>query len=462
MVYVHPSDDILVECFYWDMIHHEFKLYSPQSHFNPSSDPGIFRIDTGLFGRASTAIYIISSEEGLGLVDSSGTPWAKPVLDAIEQILKRSIADVRYLFVTHAHLDHCGGVGWLYNEIKAVQETEGIPIVKVVCHEAAAPHIIDPSNLIKSATKVYGKPLMEIMHGTVYPVDGKDVIPVGKDIKTIGDIQVINTPGHSFHHSAFLHVPSRMIFVGDLIGTNKENISIPFSFGHALADGMKFWPSLIVTSPTQFNAKFWLSTLDVILPKDGILEGVEIQGLIPTHWEPVIFISERLVDARRKKVDEEKEEESSGSVDLSPSEREEIQLIRTKQINFCRDLFIRQVSSFGSCIKDLVVLSPFAKSSSHKVARKITQDIFSDMCGEDISKRFLEVADGTVGIGASGLLYRAYRQRQRLSPLKKLARGGYFVFVKHWIFWLLFAIIVGILIGMNFEQDIQTPNYLQK
>src|SRR3954447_5292660 len=58
-----------------------------------------------------------------------------------------SMPDVRQILLTHIHLDHAGAVGTLVHENPGIQ---------VFGHERGARHLIDPSKLLSSATRLYG------------------------------------------------------------------------------------------------------------------------------------------------------------------------------------------------------------------------------------------------------------------------------------------------------------------
>ena len=62
--------------------------------------------------------------------------------------------------LTHIHLDHAGATGTLL---------EANPDIEVLVHERGARHLVDPSKLIASATRIYGED-MERLWGTVLPV----------------------------------------------------------------------------------------------------------------------------------------------------------------------------------------------------------------------------------------------------------------------------------------------------
>ena len=86
-----------------------------------------------------------------------------------ENILESGIeiSDVRTVLITHIHLDHAGATGTLLKENSDI-------IVYV--HERGAPHLIDPSKLLASATRLYGDE-MDSLWGPFLPVPEKRPSP---------------------------------------------------------------------------------------------------------------------------------------------------------------------------------------------------------------------------------------------------------------------------------------------
>jgi len=113
-------------------------------------------------------------------------------------------------------------------------------------HELGAHHIIDPSRLIASATRLYGAE-MERLWGEIVPV-AEDNVRILEGGETIGQFAVAYTPGHASHHVAYLHQPTGRAFVGDVCG-----VRIP--------------PSDFVLPPTpppDIDLDAWRESLDAI------------------------------------------------------------------------------------------------------------------------------------------------------------------------------------------------------
>jgi glyoxylase-like metal-dependent hydrolase (beta-lactamase superfamily II) len=121
------------------------------------------------------------------------------------------LSDVRALLLTHIHLDHAGATGVLVREH---------PHLQVYVHEKGAPHLIDPSKLLASASRLYGDQ-MERLWGDVLPVPASAVTVLrgGERIRAGGrELDVAYTPGHASHHVSYFSADAGVAFVGDTAG----------------------------------------------------------------------------------------------------------------------------------------------------------------------------------------------------------------------------------------------------
>ncbi len=115
----------------------------------------------------------------------------------------------RVLLLTHIHLDHAGATGSL---------VQRWPDLEVYVHERGAPHLIDPSRLVESATRLYGDD-MDRLWGEMEPVPERNLtVLAGGERLLGGEWEVAYTPGHASHHVSFLH--DGTAFVGDVGGVN--------------------------------------------------------------------------------------------------------------------------------------------------------------------------------------------------------------------------------------------------
>jgi glyoxylase-like metal-dependent hydrolase (beta-lactamase superfamily II) len=175
----------------------------------------------------------------------------------------------RGLLLTHIHLDHAGASGTLARRF---------PELTVYVHEVGAPHLIDPSKLLKSAARLYGDD-MERLWGDVEPVP-EERLRVLSGGEAIDGFRVEYTPGHASHHVCYLHEASGEAFTGDVAG-----VRIP--------------PSEYVVAPTpppDVDVERWFESIEVVA-------GWQPTALCLTHagrFEDVEEHLERIREALRR------------------------------------------------------------------------------------------------------------------------------------------------------------------
>ena len=113
----------------------------------------------------------------------------------------------RAVLLTHVHLDHAGATGSL---------VERWPDLDVYVHQRGARHMISPSRLINSASRLYGDD-MDRLWGEMVPVPERNIIGLAGGERLLGgSFEVAYTPGHAKHHVSFLH--DQTAFAGDIGG----------------------------------------------------------------------------------------------------------------------------------------------------------------------------------------------------------------------------------------------------
>jgi glyoxylase-like metal-dependent hydrolase (beta-lactamase superfamily II) len=145
------------------------------------------------------------------LIDPGPTSCLDTVLAALDQRRPRA------LLLTHIHLDHAGASGSL---------VERWPDLQVYVHELGAPHLIDPSRLVRSASRLYGED-MDRLWGEMAPVPEANIhVLSGGERLLSGRFEVLYTPGHASHHVSYLH--DGVAFVGDVGGVRiGSGLAIP-------------------------------------------------------------------------------------------------------------------------------------------------------------------------------------------------------------------------------------------
>jgi glyoxylase-like metal-dependent hydrolase (beta-lactamase superfamily II) len=163
------------------------------------------------------------------IIDPGPESSHQTLLEALDEPPKR-------ILLTHIHLDHAGATGALVRRW---------PEVEVWVHERGAPHLIDPSKLVASATRLYGDD-MQRLWGEIVPVP-EDNVRVLEHSETIGPWHVEYTPGHASHHVSYLHEPSGTAFVGDVGGVR--------------VDG---GPVIPPTPPPDIDVELWHESLETV------------------------------------------------------------------------------------------------------------------------------------------------------------------------------------------------------
>jgi glyoxylase-like metal-dependent hydrolase (beta-lactamase superfamily II) len=166
----------------------------------------------------------------------------------------------RGLLLTHIHLDHAGASGLLCRRF---------PELTVYVHERGAPHLIDPSKLLASASRLYGDE-MEALWGEVAPLP-EERVHVLTGGETVEGFRVAYTPGHASHHVCYLHEDSGDAYVGDMAG-----VRIP-PFEHTLAP----------TPPPDIDVEQWLDSLHTVASWSP-------QSLCLTHFGQITDVAEQL------------------------------------------------------------------------------------------------------------------------------------------------------------------------
>ena len=202
------------------------------------------------------ATCLLETADGLAIVDPGPANTLERLRDAI-QGLGATLEDVRILLLTHIHLDHAGATGWL---------TESHPRIRVYVHERGAPHLVDPSRLLKSATMIYGDRMQELW-GEVKPVPADRITPLqGGEKLRFGNrtVAAAYTPGHAWHHLAWYDERSGIAFTGDVIGEHVPPSEAPIP----------------VTPPPDIDVELMIDS------GERVLEWKPTR-LFPTHFGPI-------------------------------------------------------------------------------------------------------------------------------------------------------------------------------
>jgi glyoxylase-like metal-dependent hydrolase (beta-lactamase superfamily II) len=168
-------------------------------------------LDTEHLGRpVIIAAIALETREGIALFDTGPESTFELISAAMRQA-GFSPNDVRQVFLSHIHLDHAGAA-WHFAEVGAT----------IHVHPRGAKHLLDPSRLMESATRIFGDE-MDRLWGKMRPIP-EDKLRVTEDngVIRVGQFEVrtMATPGHASHHNAY-HWDDNL-FGGDVAGVRLD------------------------------------------------------------------------------------------------------------------------------------------------------------------------------------------------------------------------------------------------
>lgn len=243
-------------------------------------------LDTRQLGRSGiVAATALETNDGIALFDTG----PESTFDNVVVDLRKAgfqPEDIRHVFLSHIHFDHAGAA-WRFAQSGAT----------IYVHPRGAPHLVDPTKLIDSATRIFGDD-MQRLWGRIAPVAARQV-KILQDMETVRvspfEIRAIATPGHASHHHVY-HWDDN-VFGGDIAGVRIGN-----------------GPPIPPFVPPELHVESWLESIDKIralkpanlyLPHFG-----KVEGSLPDHLdalaERVKRWSQWLRDKIRAGLDEQK------------------------------------------------------------------------------------------------------------------------------------------------------------
>lgn len=196
---------------------------------------GITAVDTEYVRPQMDASHVVTAGDAAAIVDTGPNSAVPLILAALEELNVAREA-VRWVFLTHVHLDHAGGAGELMR---------ALPNATCVVHPRGAPHVADPAKLIAATRAVYGDELYERLYGEILPVESSRML-IAQDGQRFDfggrTFEAVHTPGHALHHQAFVDLGANCIFTGDTFGLSYREFDTE--------RGPWIMPT---TTPTQFD-----------------------------------------------------------------------------------------------------------------------------------------------------------------------------------------------------------------
>ena len=170
----------------------------------------VHMIDTMALGQPRTvAVYVVRGAK-TALVDCGYASSYEAVLEGLAAV-GVSASDVDYVIPTHVHLDHAGGAGLLLKRM---------PRATVLAQEKGVPHLIDPTRLVESATRVFGRDAIDTF-GIPVGIEKERITAVGEEEHLdLGGVSLtmVHSPGHAPHQLSVLVEEEKLLLTADAVG----------------------------------------------------------------------------------------------------------------------------------------------------------------------------------------------------------------------------------------------------
>jgi glyoxylase-like metal-dependent hydrolase (beta-lactamase superfamily II) len=219
-----------------------------------------------------TACYLRIAGDECAFVEAHTVHALPRLLASLEANAKRA-EDVRWVVVTHAHLDHAAGAGALL---------AACPNATLAANARTVKHLTDPQKLVAGARAVYGD-AFDALYGEVLPVPKERALVI-EDAGSVdlGDAKLtfFDTFGHAFHHSIVDDPAIDTVFTGDTFG-----MVYPALQDHGLF-------ALPSTSPTGFHAVEARKSIDKVI-------SLGRRTVCPTHYDAWTAVAEIGAQVRR-------------------------------------------------------------------------------------------------------------------------------------------------------------------
>ncbi|WP_121743818.1 MBL fold metallo-hydrolase [Natronorubrum halophilum] len=168
-----------------------------------------YYLDTGMYDTEEYgAVYLLDDDRPAVVDTGIGTDY-ESIVEALEAV-GIDPEELAVIAVTHIHLDHAGGAGFL---------AEVCPNADVYVPAPGSGLLADPSRLVEGTKNAVGdqwefyaepKPIPE---DRIVELEGGDVVDLGEH-----ELRVHDAPGHAFHQVIFEDPANDAVFTGDAAG----------------------------------------------------------------------------------------------------------------------------------------------------------------------------------------------------------------------------------------------------
>lgn len=154
-------------------------------------------------------IYVLGREQ-TALIDVGPHSSAGNLIAGLKA-LDVDPQNVKYIFITHIHLDHAGALSDLL---------KFLPQAQVIVHPRGSTHLVNTEKLWQGSLEVLGE--LAEKYGRLPNIPAERIISaedgmrfkLGQEI----ELEAIYTPGHAVHHLSFLELKNNLLFAGEASG----------------------------------------------------------------------------------------------------------------------------------------------------------------------------------------------------------------------------------------------------
>jgi len=174
-------------------------------------------------------IYLVEQIDGLMLLDGCCRCDISLLKEFITKNLNRPMIDLKIVVVTHMHPDHAGAA----DKLRRLTGCQVIASNKPLnWYYGAVGLLMFLTDLVLTlwVARRMGKPLKNIWYPRKIKADLR--LNDGDTIPGFKDWIIIETPGHTDRDLSVLHLPSKKIYVADLVIRIKKIFISPFPIFH--------------------------------------------------------------------------------------------------------------------------------------------------------------------------------------------------------------------------------------
>jgi glyoxylase-like metal-dependent hydrolase (beta-lactamase superfamily II) len=160
--------------------------------------------------------YLLVDSDGLTLIDTGIPGSHKKILKHLAE-LGHAPTDIKHILITHADMDHIGGLAALKADCGARLYANKLEAEAIASGQASRP--IVPKNVFFRLIFGLANRLMKATPATI-----DEHLEDGQTLPMLGGLRVLGTPGHTPGHLSFFAESEGVLFSGDSVIANKGGL----------------------------------------------------------------------------------------------------------------------------------------------------------------------------------------------------------------------------------------------